>query len=216
MFIGVYDYTVILTYMSLCSSLYGISCAIKSDFKAAVICLMISGLCDMFDGKVARTKKNRSEEGKAFGIQIDSLCDLVSFCVFPAVLVNCIVSGPGWAGARNWLVKIGGALLVLAGVIRLAYFNVTEEERQKETTEGRKYYLGLPVTSTALIFPLVCAISLIMGKGLTGGMIAHTTLLYAEALFFVWDIKVKKPGKLDIIFLSIIGLVIAGVIMFVK
>ena len=71
--IGFYDYTVVLTYISLASSVIGMTQAIHGRFKTAVVCLALSGLCDMFDGKIARTKKNRTEDAKSFGIQIDSL-----------------------------------------------------------------------------------------------------------------------------------------------
>ena len=56
MFLGIYDYTVILTYISLGISVFGISRALEGDFKVAIFCLALSGLCDMFDGKIARTK----------------------------------------------------------------------------------------------------------------------------------------------------------------
>ena len=79
MFLGIYDYTVILTYISLGISVFGITRALEGDFKVAIFCLALSGLCDMFDGKIARTKKNRTDDEKNFGIQIDSLCDVVCF-----------------------------------------------------------------------------------------------------------------------------------------
>lgn len=84
--IGFYDYTVILTYISFASSISGIFLATRGHFNWAIFCLAFSGLCDMFDGKIARTKKNRTEDEKRFGIQIDSLCDVVCFGVFPIVL----------------------------------------------------------------------------------------------------------------------------------
>ena len=68
--IGFYDYTVILTYMSLVSAVIGMICASRGSFGAGVICVMISGICDAFDGTVARTKKNRTPDEKSFGIQI--------------------------------------------------------------------------------------------------------------------------------------------------
>lgn len=55
--IGFYDYTVILTYISLLCSVFGITQAIDGRFRTAIVCLAISGLCDMLDGKIARTKK---------------------------------------------------------------------------------------------------------------------------------------------------------------
>lgn len=87
--IGFYDYTVILTYCALISACMGIISAINHSFSRAVIFLIISGICDMFDGTVASTK-DRTPAEKKFGIQIDSLSDLVSFGVMPAVFVYCI------------------------------------------------------------------------------------------------------------------------------
>ena len=62
--IGFYDYTVILTYISFASSISGIFLATRGHFNWAIFCLAFSGLCDMFDGKIARTKKNRTEDEK--------------------------------------------------------------------------------------------------------------------------------------------------------
>ena len=67
MFLGIYDYTVILTYISLGISVFGITRALEGDFKVAIFCLALSGLCDMFDGKIARTKKNREYTGGDWG-----------------------------------------------------------------------------------------------------------------------------------------------------
>ena len=146
--IGFYDYTVVLTYVSLMVSLFGMTLASNGHYKMAIVCLAISGLCDMFDGKIARTKKNRTEEAKKFGIQIDSLCDVVCFGAFPIVICYSM-------GIRDVL---GVAILLLygvAGVIRLAFFNVMEEIRQNQTTENRKNYQGLPITSSSVALPLM-------------------------------------------------------------
>ena len=144
--LGYYDYTVVLTYVSLVISIVGITNAIQGNFRIAILCLAVSGLCDMFDGKIARTKKNRTEDEKRFGIQIDSLCDVICFGVFPIVICYCI-------GLNT---PIGVAVISMYGVasvIRLGYFNVSEEKRQNETSEVREYYQGLPITSMAIILP---------------------------------------------------------------
>lgn len=91
--IGFYDYTVVVTYISLVSSILGMFCAIDGRLTLAVSCLAFSGLCDMFDGKIARTKKNRTDDEKSFGIQIDSLCDIVClgfFQSFWATNLECV------------------------------------------------------------------------------------------------------------------------------
>ena len=64
----------------------GYDAYINGFARYALFCLAFSGLCDMFDGKVARTKANRTEDEKRFGIQIDSLCDVVCFGAFPMIL----------------------------------------------------------------------------------------------------------------------------------
>lgn len=123
--LGVYDYTVVLTYVSLMVSIGGMMFAVNGHLHLGVMCLAISGLCDMFDGKIARTKKNRTEVEKRFGIQIDSLSDIVCFGVAPAVLCYCF-------GMRG---VIGMAILmfyVLAGLIRLAWFNVMKNSVRKK------------------------------------------------------------------------------------
>lgn len=146
--LGIYDYTVVLTYVSLMVSIGGMMLSVNGHLNLAVLCLAISGLCDMFDGKIARTKKDRTEEEKCFGIQIDSLCDIVCFGVGPAIICYCI-------GMRGPIGMVILMFYVLAGLIRLAWFNVTEECRQKETDEKRACYQGLPITSMAIILPLV-------------------------------------------------------------
>ena len=136
--IGYYNYTVILTYMSLVSSVIGMFFAVgyggtRPHPEYAIICLMVSGLCDMFDGKVARTKKDRTESEKKFGIQIDSLCDCISFGIQPAVLVYFIACGYGEGSEALQIIALCvGLAFALCAVIRLAYFNVTEEERQEK------------------------------------------------------------------------------------
>ena len=93
--IGVYDYTVIATYLSLLLGLAGIYSAAQNASLAAMLYLMLAGLLDAFDGRIARTKANRTDAEKRFGIQIDSLNDLVCFGVLPAAI--------GWStGCKNF------------------------------------------------------------------------------------------------------------------
>ena len=133
--IGFYSYTVVLTYLGLASAAMGMILTFQGFAKYALFCLAFSGLCDMFDGKVARLKKDRTEDEKRFGIQIDSLSDIVCFGVAPAVLCYCF-------GMRG---VIGVAILmfyVLAGLIRLAWFNVMEEQRQEENLREERMLPG--------------------------------------------------------------------------
>ena len=86
--LGFYNYTTILTYLSLMSAGLGIVMSLGGDGHPYVgMCfLLFCGLCDAFDGKVARTKSDRTPEECAFGVQIDSLSDIVAFGVLPVCI----------------------------------------------------------------------------------------------------------------------------------
>ena len=143
MFIGKYNKAACVTYLGTLSSLFGICLALKHRIRTAVICLVVSGVCDMFDGKVARKQKNRTEEDKNYGVEIDSLSDTNFFVIFPIIISIAI-------GLNHWYNMIIYAIYGLAGIIRLAYFNVTTSN-----TVAIKNYTGLPVTSIAIILPAI-------------------------------------------------------------
>ena len=197
MFLGIYDYTVILTYISLGISVFGITRALEGDFKVAIFCLALSGLCDMFDGKIARTKKNRTDDEKNFGIQIDSLCDVVCFGIFPVMICYCLgVNTPAGIGALIFY--------SVASVIRLAYFNVSEAKRQNETSENRQYYQGLPITSMAIVLPLVFMLQVFISN--CAFVLALYLSLFIVGLLFVVDFRLKKPNNMQ---LTVLVLVVA-------
>lgn len=181
--IGFYDYTVVLTYISIVSAVVGMISASRGSCTAAIICLLISGLCDAFDGTVARTKKNRTDDEKSFGIQLDSLCDVVSFGVFPAFLCYCM-------GVKGILGLVCICLYSLCAVIRLAFFNVQEAKRQQTEDGCNKYYRGLPVTSISVIFPLLYLFHGFFREVVFVGIL-HGMLLVV-AFLFVLDFRVKK------------------------
>lgn len=219
MLIGIYDYTVILTYFSLLSAGTGIVVSLSGSGHPylGVFFLLICGLCDAFDGKVAGTKKNRTDLERNFGIQIDSLSDIVAFGVLPACIGASLmrlspflneISEPNKENPFASLISfvLFGALIfyILAALIRLAYFNVTEEERQKVETGSRKTYTGLPVTAASLIFPAVMLLQYVIPADLT-------LLYFAAVLFtgfaFLANFQIRKPGLRGILIMVGIGLV---------
>ncbi|MBQ8382374.1 MAG: CDP-alcohol phosphatidyltransferase family protein [Clostridia bacterium] len=209
--LGYYNYTVILTYMSLGSAVSGIFLAVKGHPFWALVCLMISGLCDAFDGKVARTRKNSTEEEKRFGIQIDSLCDLVAFGILPCTI--------GYAmGMRSMWYAPVFIVYILAALIRLAYFNVAEEIRQQNTTETRKFYSGLPVTSASLLIPLVYGLIHLLDPFLWQYVFASALIIIA--ILFVCNFRLRKPGFKGIMILVGIGilefLLIFGLMLLIR
>lgn len=202
-FIGFYDYTVVLTYLSLISSVFGMTRAIHGDYKLAIFCLAFSGICDAFDGRVARTKKNRTADEKNFGIQLDSLCDVVCFGVFPALICYLL-------GVRGTL---GLALVMfycVCAVARLAFFNVLEAKRQLTESGANKTYRGLPVTSIAFILPLTFWLQFLLPE-LAFLVLLHVVLLVVGFLFIL-DFRMPKLGLKAIISLCAILLFTVGII----
>ena len=193
-FIGVYDYTVILTYLSLLSAVIGIAKAAQGAYTFAVLCLLFSGVCDAFDGVVARTKKNRTENEKGFGIQIDSLCDVISFGVFPALLCYFM----GMDGVIGLVIVF---MYSLCAVIRLAFFNVLEANRQKKEDGCAKSYRGLPVTSISILFPVVYCFHRWMPAD--AFLVVLHVLMAVVAFLFVYDFAVPKPDWKKILRLPI-------------
>lgn len=124
----------LVTILGLLSGLYSIVLSMNSRFGLAAIALLLAALFDFLDGKVARLMKGSSE----FGVQLDSLCDLVSFGVAPALLVY------------NWVLLSFGRLGIMAvflfvacGALRLARFNVQAGKISS------KYFVGLPIPGAA-------------------------------------------------------------------
>lgn len=184
--LGVYDYTVWLTYFGLFISIAGMMEGLHGGKTKAVFCLALSGLCDAFDGRIARKKADRTEEEKAFGIQIDSLCDIVCFGVLPSVI--CFTLGVD--GAAGMLVI---AWYCICGVIRLAQFNVTAQGRLGEKEE-KLCYRGLPITSASVVVPVMCLVGTWIPAGIFV-LLLHL-ILAAMGLLFVIDLPFPKlKGK---------------------
>lgn len=217
--IGIYDYSVILTYLSAISAGIGIIVSLNGEGHPYVgtFFLLICGLCDAFDGVVARTKKNRTLTEKKYGIQIDSLSDLIAFGVLPGCIGNamiCVSSKfPELPHIKTQTrVEFGTATLlfaiilwyILAALIRLAYFNVTEEERQGKEAGNRKYFEGLPVTSSALVFPLVMLMQYLIPMDITP---IYFVVMFLMSFMFVLKIKIPKPQFRGVLIMCGIGLI---------
>ena len=202
--IGYYNYTVILTYLGMVSACIAIFLAIGGNPWLSLWFMMIAGLCDMFDGTVASTNKRRDENQKRFGIQIDSLCDVIGFGVMPGIFVYTVSENKLSAG-------IVSVFISLAAVIRLAYFNVLEENRQKEETGHRKSYLGVPVTTIALMLPLVYVLNV---NGILKSTYCYQIAAAIVGIGFLTPVCIKKPQLVGKIVIVAVGLVEAIAMVF--
>ncbi len=204
--LGYYNYTVVATYVSLVVSVLGIFQAWEGRSLLSIFCLMLSGLLDAFDGKIARTKLDRTEEEKRFGIQLDSLCDMVCFGVLPAAICRSFGMKNGWALAVC-------CLYILCAQIRLAFFNVQEEERQSQTKANRSCYSGVPVTTIALLLPPVY---LLRGCGADCVCLAAGCMLLIVGILFISPVRVPKPQKIGIAAVIAIGILEVVLLLLAK
>ena len=192
-FVGYYHYGVILTYLSIAAAIVGICLSVVGyPFWGGVICLIISGNCDAFDGAVARTRKNRTIEDKMFGSKIDSLSDVIAFGVAPVMI------GYGM-GMREWYYIVVFVLYVLCAVCRLAYFDIEEDLRmQRGDTGRREFCYGLPVTSSAAAVPVTYLVAVMFRnlEGLVQSLVPKLLMCACYVLIgflMVFKFKMIKP-----------------------
>lgn len=197
--IGYYTKSVILTYLSVISAIIGMYIAlIENEPKYALLLLIISGLCDAFDGKVARTCK-RTEQEKQFGVELDSLADLIAFIMLPIIIFYSL----GLHSIINIIIFI---LFALGGVIRLAYFNTIADQNAPV-----KYYSGLPVTSTAIIFPVFYLLTMLLTTNTFNTL--YTIVMLITSFLFVLNFKIRKPQTKELIIFLIGGLILGTILI---
>ncbi|PCI47468.1 MAG: CDP-alcohol phosphatidyltransferase [Moraxellaceae bacterium] len=146
-------------------SLAGLFCAVLAiyfaileNFSAAMIGLIWAVFFDWNDGKIARKMKGRNDNQRSFGGQLDSLIDIVSFGICPAIVLL------SYGGFSPWFVP-GAFCIVAAGVLRLSYFNVFG--LVEEST-----YQGLAIDNNGLVLTLLFVLD-----GLVSSLL-FTPLLY--------------------------------------
>ena len=196
MFIEKLNKSVIITYLAVVFGIIGMFLALEVSTEYALICLIIAGILDLFDGVVARSIK-RTEKQKSFGVQIDSLCDVINFLVLPVIIFLGL-------GINKWYAILVLIIFVLAGVTRLAHFNVMVEKTNKDTPI--KYYEGLPVTYISLILPLIYLLRNILIYKTFINMFTISMLIVAT--MYVINIKILKPRGKAYIVLPLIGLIL--------
>lgn len=197
-FIGFLDRSVILTYIGIAFSVVGICIVFCGDIKWSLICLISAGICDVLDGTVARACGRRTDEEKMYGIQIDSLADAVSFVALPAA----IMFGMGHTDVVSIAVCV---FFVLAGLIRLAHFNVMASISEQDS------FTGLPVTSSCVLIPLLWLLSRYL-DGIAMGAIADVALVLT-AILFVSRIQIRKPSATAKIVLGAAGIIGIAIII---
>jgi CDP-diacylglycerol--serine O-phosphatidyltransferase len=206
---GIYILPNLFTTGNLFCGFWAIISVFQEKFLYAAIAILLASAFDYLDGKVARLSRATSK----FGVQYDSLADLVSFGIAPAVLAFSWALRP--YGRFGWLAAF---LFVVCGALRLARFNV-------QTSSGEvKYFKGLPIPAAAAMIALTILLYLRLIE--TGWVkdIVILVMIYILAFLMVsniryfsfkeFDLSKRKPFSIFIfVVLSMIVIVMEPVIV---
>ncbi len=199
--IGKYNKSVILTYIGGIFALFGMIFAIIDNLQYSLICLMLAGICDLFDGKIARMCK-RTDIEKEFGKQIDSLVDVFSFVALP-----CVIAIKLFLNINIWLCIIM-IFYLLSGIIRLAWFNIISSKE-----EAVKYFIGVPVAYIAVVLPIIYAMDMLFKLNID---FIYPIVYIIFAVLFILNIKIPKPRKMAYIVFIVLAILISLILLLVK
>jgi len=171
---GVFVLPNLFTTGGLFSGFYAIICSLRDEFQLAAIFILLAQVFDILDGRIARLTKTTSR----FGIEYDSLSDLIAFGVAPGILVY------HWA-LESWdtLGWLAATLYVTCGALRLARFNVQYDNVEK------RHFIGLPIPAAAdVIASTVLLYYYLGGEGATSKHVILLLIIYVLAAMMVSNI----------------------------
>tara|TARA_B100000315_G_scaffold130524_1_gene120126 strand:- start:7908 stop:8687 length:780 start_codon:yes stop_codon:yes gene_type:complete len=180
---GIFIIPSLLTIFNVFCGFYAIVAAINGRFYEAAVAIIIAGFFDILDGRVARLMNSSSE----FGVQLDSLADIISFGLAPSILIYMWVLKP--FGRLGWMAAF---LFVLCGVLRLARFNIQTQLAKSN------YFIGLPtpaaagfIATTVIVTREIFSIEKLHPLVIVGGV-------YLLAFLMVSTIKYRNFKNLDL------------------
>jgi CDP-diacylglycerol--serine O-phosphatidyltransferase len=201
-FRGVYLLPNLITTASLFAGFYAIVAAMDGRFHAAAIAILVSLVLDGLDGRVARMTKSTSD----FGVQYDSLADLVSFGVAPGILVYLWALQPyhqfGW---------VATFLFVVCGALRLARFNV------QQGAFDPRYFNGLPIPAAATMIATAIIFYYEIGEWAPERHVFILAMIYLLSFLMVSNVKYVSFKKMDLFqrhpFHSLVAVVLVFVVV---
>jgi len=169
------------------------------DLELAAWIIVWCGLLDVMDGMSARLLKATSD----FGAEFDSMADLVSFGVAPAVLVlnaGLEIGGVEYDSAQFWLLLVAIAVFALAGAMRLARFNLSSDQ------PSTGWFAGLPITAAGGGMVSSVVLVLIHHPDIAVSLPLHLyfpVLMFVLAMLMISRLRFPKAVKRDNLFINI-------------
>lgn len=197
---GVFIVPATITSLGLLAGFYALVSAINDHFELAAVMIAVAFVCDGLDGRVARISRTQTQ----FGIEYDSLSDVVAFGVAPAALVYSWALRP----LGVWGV-VASALFVVCAALRLARFNV-----QAGMTDKRRF-VGLPVPGAAVVIAAVvlaysyfefdsprtlCAVMAMLTVALSGLMVSHVPYPSFKSM------HLRRRARIELVAATVLGI----------
>lgn len=195
---GVYILPNLVTTGSLFAGFYGIVSSMNGRYDVAAWFIFISAVFDTLDGKIARLTNTTSQ----FGVEYDSLADLVAFGVAPAILMYSWALQP--FGKFGWLAAF---LYVACGALRLARFNV-----QVESVDS-KYFIGLPIPAAASMVGACVLLFYYLGGSGTIRMVSVLILIYGLAVLMVSNVPYYSFKDSELLKQRPFGMLVLAVVL---
>ncbi len=149
---GIYILPTLFTIGTIFCGFYAVINTMKGEFNLAAIALGFAVVCDGLDGRIARLTNSCSE----FGVQMDSLADVIAFGLAPAVLAyvwgakSIVPTVPPYAKHVQQIGWIVAFAFVICGAMRLARFNIQSTKPQLPAQHSaKKYFVGMPIPAGA-------------------------------------------------------------------
>lgn len=197
---GIYILPNLITAGSLFAGFYSMIETLSGNYGSAAIWIFISAICDGLDGKVARLTGTTSQ----FGVEFDSLADLVAFGVTPGLMMYAWALKP--FGRLGWLAAF---LFVVCGALRLARFNV-----QVSTVESKRF-VGLPIPAAASMVASTVLLFNHFGWPSSYKRLAILALIYLLAFLMVSSVKYYSFKDPELIKRQPFGFLVLAVVLLI-
>lgn len=185
-FIGYYNLANLVTLLGLCCALLACFLLAQGNTAIAMLAFSCAGLCDMMDGRIARASSASGKRVRFYGVQLDSLCDVVSFGVVPCFMAF-------WLGYKDTLDILIYLLFSACGATRLANFNM--EVALDSPNLRSSHFTGLPIPFSVIVFPLLMIVHIKAGQ--VAWLFRLVFLLVG--IGYILRVRIPKPsGKLQI------------------
>ena len=181
---GIYILPNLFTSMNIFCGFYAILASVDARFADAAIAILIGGIFDLLDGKIARATNTTSK----FGIEYDSLADLVTFGMAPSLMMILWVLKP--MGRLGW---VAGFLFMICGALRLARFNTTADN-----PESSNYFEGLPIPAAAAMVSLSVLLFSRLNIDPGSYQVVFLVMLYFLSFCMVSSVKYQSFKKISL------------------